>query len=126
MIAEAVIVRDSRILMVKQHVERGAIVWNFPGGGVEGNETAEQACVREAKEETGYDISITKLLSENEGKYTYLAEIIGGDLFLDTTNKSNQDIIEVAWIRPDDCERFDAVTAHILNLLPNTTRNDVL
>ncbi|WP_307449681.1 NUDIX hydrolase [Paenibacillus sp. V4I3] len=35
--------------MVKQYVQRGDIVWNFPGGGIEEYETPEQACIRETK-----------------------------------------------------------------------------
>jgi len=44
MIAQAVIIHNGHLLMVQQYVERGDVVWNFPGGGVEEGETSEQAC----------------------------------------------------------------------------------
>ncbi|MEK4339104.1 NUDIX hydrolase [Brevibacillus sp. FSL L8-0710] len=117
MIAQAIVIQDNRVLMVKQYVQRGDIVWNLPGGKIEENETPEQACKREVKEETGYDIQITKQLHEESGKFTFLAEIIGGELYLDNQNESNQDIIEVAWIRLDDHEKFDSYTLPLLCIL---------
>ncbi|NIK76500.1 8-oxo-dGTP pyrophosphatase MutT (NUDIX family) [Paenibacillus castaneae] len=116
MIAQGIIVQGNSVLMVKQFVQRGDLVWNFPGGGIEDNETSEQACIREVKEETGYDVRITKLLHEKNEKYTYLAEIIGGELFLDTVNEYNQDIVEIAWINLDDNDKFDSFTTPMLNL----------
>lgn len=40
--------------------------WGFPGGAVEPGEAPEMTAVREAKEETGLDVSIGKLI----GVYT--------------------------------------------------------
>lgn len=39
MISQAFIIENDKVLMVKQYVERGDIVWNFPGGGIEMGET---------------------------------------------------------------------------------------
>ena len=36
--------------------------WEFPGGGVEFNETLAQALVREVREEYGFDIEVLELL----------------------------------------------------------------
>jgi 8-oxo-dGTP diphosphatase len=105
MIAQVFVIRQNKVLMVKQHVERGDIVWNFPGGGIEEGETPEEAAIREAKEETGYEVKIIELLFANEKKYNYVAEIIGGELSLDKDNPDNEDIIDTAWVDIENVEK---------------------
>jgi 8-oxo-dGTP diphosphatase len=36
--------------------------WTLPGGGVDLDESTEEGCVREVREETGYDVELTGLL----------------------------------------------------------------
>lgn len=53
-----------RLLVVKRAHEPGAGLWSIPGGRVEPGETDEQAAVREAREETGLEVAVGRLLGE--------------------------------------------------------------
>ena len=117
MISQALVLQGNKILMVKQFVQRGDIVWNFPGGGIEDNETPEEACVREVKEETGYNVVIKRLLFKSSNKFTFEAKITSGYLYLDTNNVDNKDILDVAWVSIYEEGMFDAYTAPLLKLL---------
>jgi 8-oxo-dGTP diphosphatase len=64
--------------------------WSLPGGKMENEEMLKTTAVREAKEETGLDIMITRLIGvysdpfrDPRGRYisvAYEAKIIGGEL----------------------------------------------
>jgi len=43
--------------------------WEFPGGKIEDNETAEECLIREIKEELNIEIEITSALSPNDHQY---------------------------------------------------------
>ncbi|MCE5294869.1 MAG: NUDIX hydrolase [Chlamydiales bacterium] len=55
--ALTIIFYDEKILLVKR---RDVPVWVLPGGGIDDGETPEIAAIREAKEETGLDVAITR------------------------------------------------------------------
>ena len=126
MIAQALVFNSrGEVLMVRQTVQRGDIVWNFPGGMAEPGETPEAACIREVKEETGYDVKIIRLLNADMsiggGKYSYLAEIAGGALSLNRDLPANDDILQNGWVRTDDPAKWDSYTLPILVCYRETT-----
>jgi 8-oxo-dGTP diphosphatase len=61
-IAAAVIVRDGKVLLIRRRLREGSLLWALPSGGVEPGETAEEAAVRETKEEVGLDVRATSVL----------------------------------------------------------------
>ena len=63
-ISAAIIIQEGRVLMVRRRVGEGELLWQFPAGGIEAGETAEEAAAREAHEETGLKVEPVKLLGE--------------------------------------------------------------
>ncbi len=97
----------------------------FPGGGIEEGETAEQAFVREAKEETGCDIKIvtrlgTALEFRNQPAKKYIvtffvAEVLG-DKGIPTTTQSDEKDMVIEWLSK---ERVLAVLENQEKSLPS-------
>jgi 8-oxo-dGTP pyrophosphatase MutT (NUDIX family) len=63
--AYAIIVRDSNILLTKQHN-----AFHLPGGGIELGEMPENGVIREVKEETGVVVSNPHLVGQISGFFT--------------------------------------------------------
>jgi ADP-ribose pyrophosphatase YjhB (NUDIX family) len=59
--AYGVITDGDRVLLAKLRFPEAG-TWTLPGGGVEFDETVEQAVVREVREETGYESEVGALL----------------------------------------------------------------
>lgn len=57
-----IITDDGRIVLVKRVFDPYKDHWALPGGVVEYGERVEDAVIREAKEETGLDIKIERLI----------------------------------------------------------------
>jgi len=82
--------RDGSVVLVKRLSPPFRDFYAIPGGFVEYGETIEEAAVREAKEETGLDVKIERLVGvysdpdrdprEHIITVAYLAEEIGGRL----------------------------------------------
>ncbi|MDP4550093.1 NUDIX hydrolase [Alkalihalobacillus macyae] len=54
---------ECEVLMVRNNETDG---WGVPSGGIEVGETPEECCIREVKEETGYDIKIVEKIFVKE------------------------------------------------------------
>lgn len=61
--AGTLVERDGRLLLVRRGVPPGEGRWGLPAGYAEADETPEQAAVRETREESGLEVTITELLS---------------------------------------------------------------
>jgi len=107
--------------------------WEFPGGHIEFGERAEDAVVREAKEETGLEVKVVRLLPKvfqnmwdmaNGDKFhtvliSYECEVIGGKLH---TKNFDKKISELKFIKPEEITQYNLLpqTKEILDLLtPN-------
>ena len=81
---------DGRIVFIKRLNEPFKNMWALPGGIMDPAETIEQAAMREAKEETGLDIQLQKLVGvfskpgrDPRGRTVsilFLATVTGGKL----------------------------------------------
>ncbi len=59
---DAVVIDNGKILLVKRGIESFKGMWALPGGHVDYGERVEEAVKREAKEETGLDVAVVKLI----------------------------------------------------------------
>jgi 8-oxo-dGTP pyrophosphatase MutT (NUDIX family) len=81
---------DKRILLVKELEGKKKGLWHIPSGTVEPNETIEAAAIREAKEESGLDVTLLTYLGSFLGRLEY------GDLVLRHCWLANYDENQIA------------------------------
>lgn len=95
---DAVIIRDNTILLIKRGVEPYKGYWGTPGGYVSWDESTEETVAREVKEETGLDVTSTKLVCVRSDpsrhpkqviNLVYLVEVADGQ------SKQGDDALEV-------------------------------
>lgn len=94
--------RDKKYLLVKEN-PNGQEVYNLPAGHVDKGEQLEVAAIREAKEETGYDVRLIEQIAlyhetaAQSVKHVYVAEIVGGE-----EHAQEGEILEVVWLSYDE------------------------
>ncbi|MBB5934554.1 NUDIX hydrolase [Streptomyces zagrosensis] len=107
-IAAAIVVHDSRVLMVRRRVSEGQLSWQFPAGEIEPGESRENAAVRETHEETGLKVNALKLLGERVHPATgrlmsYTAcEVVSGTAHV----ADAEELDELAWVAHADIPQY--------------------
>ena len=80
---------ENRVVLVRRAIEPGYGKWVFPGGYVDRGEEVRAAAVREAREETGLDVRLDRLINiySYAGRVpvivVYAATMLGGCLDCD-------------------------------------------
>ena len=59
--AGAIIIEDNQILVTEYHDPNRGVLYDFPAGGVEPNESITEAVMREAKEEASINVEVGPL-----------------------------------------------------------------
>lgn len=125
--AYGIVIRDGQILLSPQHGKG----YDLPGGGVDIDETFEQAVLREVKEETGLDVRIIRFLTMREnifiwkpedaakrGMYHsilcyYLCEYVSGEVSKDGFGEEEKQYAELAeWINLDQLDVIIPATSY--------------
>ncbi|URM32574.1 NUDIX hydrolase [Cytobacillus firmus] len=93
-----VCIRGDKVLMVLQGTADEPKRWSVPSGGLEEGETFEECCIREVREETGFEVKVirtifNKMSCSGEVRY-FEVEIIGGEA---TIQDPDQLIYDIAW-----------------------------
>jgi ADP-ribose pyrophosphatase YjhB (NUDIX family) len=102
--AGALVETDGRVVLVRRGVDPEAGYWSLPSGYVEADELAEEAAVREMKEETGLEIEVDDML----GVYSFGREPQTGVLILYAAHatggqlQAGDDAREVRTFAPDE------------------------
>ncbi|MET1013126.1 MAG: NUDIX hydrolase [Paenisporosarcina sp.] len=120
----------NRVLMVLQAGEDEEAKWSIPSGGIESNETFEECCVREMKEETGLNVQVISKIHDKNGsleQYSityelqyYLVEIVSGEL---TVQDPDEFIINVAWKSIEELDELPMSYPEDAELLKELLKN---
>jgi 8-oxo-dGTP diphosphatase len=108
--------REGRLLACRRSSEQSqAGKWEFPGGKIEAGESAEDALVREIREELGCAIHVSSSLPVVEYRYPefsirlipYFCQLVGGH------GPQILEHSEMRWVTLTDCAALDWAEADI-------------
>lgn len=107
-IATGVIYKNNHVL-ITQRKSSGLLggLWEFPGGKVRKGETAEEACLREIREEVNLSIEVVGLLARIKHVYTHLRIVM--DVFRCRYQSGEVVLrgpVDFRWITIDEIDKY--------------------
>ena len=116
-----VVEREGRFLLVEEQSERSDMVLNQPAGHVEQGETLEQAAIREALEETGWDVVLTAFLGlyvytpPHKPDVTYYRACFLADAVLHHPQRAlDTGILQAVWLSLEDIAASDRLRSPLV------------
>jgi len=114
-VTSAIIEREGKYLIAQR--KKGTHLggkWEFPGGGIEGDETPEECLRRELKEELGINSIISDFFGESVYDYGhkkiklvgYRVTYVSGDFLLNAHD-------EIRWVSSNELKDYDFAEADI-------------
>lgn len=115
---------DGKILLAQRR--KGSIfelLWEFPGGKCEINETLQECLIREIDEELGIDISVGKFIDKVD--FTHKDKLYSLHIFFATCQNHHHTKMNshenIVWIDIDELQNFDIVQNDLL-IIPTLKR----
>lgn len=116
-VAAAIIKNKEGKILICQRSEKSSLcplMWEFPGGKVELNESLQECLIRECKEELEINISIkdlfietTHIYSDREFKFTFFtSEIVNGNI-KNNVHKTTK------WVSPSELNKYTFCPADV-------------
>lgn len=121
-ISGCLIVRDNKILMVKEAKKECYGKWSFPAGHVEEGENITDAAIREVYEETGCKVKLTGVLPisyrHEDNKETLIIIKFTADIIEENIKFNKDEILDVKWINIEDIKNMtkEQIRGYDLNI----------
>ena len=111
----AIIEKDGKVLLTKRNVEPFKDCWCLPGGHIDFGETAEDAVIREVKEETGTEFvpEFFDYFDEIIEKLNWHAVVLAfGGSAEGEIKKGEKEVSDIKWFSVDDAVKMDLAFTH--------------
>ena len=114
-IAVGVVYKKDRVLITRRRPE-GLLggLWEFPGGKIGKKENAEQACIREIKEEANLNIKIDSIITRVKHAYTHFKVVL--DVFRCSYVSGRVKLngpVDYRWIRLSEIDAYPFPKANL-------------